>query len=79
MHKYLFSLFVRLFVALSGFAVFIVTSRLFGAEGRGIIGLGTSLVSVFALLFSLNLGRVFLSEVKRNETRRFELIGLPPI
>lgn len=67
MSKYLFSLFVRFFIALSGVIVFLATSQLYGSEGRGVIGFGTSLVSVFGLLFSFNLGRTFLSETNKSE------------
>ena len=74
MHKYIFSLISRLVVAVSGFLVFIITSKLFGAEGRGVIGYGTSIVSIFSLILSFNLGRVFLLLVQKSDKRRSELI-----
>jgi O-antigen/teichoic acid export membrane protein len=67
MNKYLFTLFVRFFVAVSGFVFFIVSSKLFGAEGRGIIAFGTSLVSLIGFSLSFNLGRSFLFKAKKNE------------
>jgi len=64
--KYFFTLFVRFFIAFSGALVFLVTSKLFGANGRGVIAFGTSLVSILAFIFSLNLGRYFLLATKKN-------------
>ena len=60
MKLFLFTLFVRFFVAFSGLVVFVISSKLYGAEGRGLIGFGTSIVSLFGLLLSFNLGRSFL-------------------
>lgn len=62
MIDYAFSIFVRVFLALSGLLVFIATAMLFGAEGRGLIGYGIALFGSIGLLLSFNLGRVFLSE-----------------
>lgn len=75
MNKYIFTLFVRFFIPFSGFIVFLVSSKLFGAEGRGIIGYGTSLISIFGLLFSMNLGRMFLSKTKGNVSQQQEILS----
>ncbi len=74
MKSYFFTLFVRFFVAFSGLVVFVVSSKLYGAEGRGIIGYGTSIVSLFGLLLSFNLGRSFLFETKKNENLKQKLL-----
>lgn len=74
MKNYFFTLFVRFFVAFSGLIVFIISSKLFGAEGRGVIGFGTSIVSLFGLLLSFNLGRSFLSQAKSNENLKKKLL-----
>ncbi len=74
MKNYFFTLFVRFFVAFSGFFVFIISSKLYGAEGRGVIGFGTSIVSLFGLLLSFNLGRSFLFETKSNENLKQKLL-----
>ena len=74
MKAYFFTLFVRFFIALSGLVVFVISSKLYGAEGRGIIGYGTSMVSFFSLLLSFNLGRSFLLETKKNETTKRKLL-----
>lgn len=74
MRRYLLTLFVRFFVAVSGFVAFVVSSKLFGAEGRGVIGFGTSLVSIIGLFISFNLGRSFLFEVKKNEVLKRKLL-----
>jgi O-antigen/teichoic acid export membrane protein len=75
LRNYLVTLFARFFIVFSGFVVFLVTSYLFGPEGRGIIGLGTSIVSFFGLIFSFNLGRSFLNLTKRN--KKLKKIFLP--
>lgn len=75
MKTYLFSIFVRFFLAFSGFLVFLLTAYLYGAEGRGVIGYGTSLFAVFGHLFSLNLGRGFLAETMQEEGKKPLLIG----
>ena len=74
MTRYLFSLFVRFFIAITGFIAFIVSARLYGPEGRGIIAYGTSLISIFALILSLNLGRSFLIETHKNSLLKSKLI-----
>ncbi len=74
MKNYFFTLFVRFFVAFSGFFVFVISSKLYGAEGRGVIGFGTSIVSLFGLLLSFNLGRSFLFETKSNENLKQKLL-----
>ena len=67
MKSYLFTLLVRFFVPVSAFGVFVVSSILFGAEGRGVIGYGSAIASLCGLLFSFNLGRSFLYETKKNQ------------
>ena len=67
MKNYLFTLFVRFFVSISGVIIFVVTSKIFGASGRGLISYGSALVSIFGLLYSFNLGRTYLFETKKNE------------
>ncbi len=74
MNKYLFSLFVRFFIALTGFLAFIVSAKLYGPEGRGIIAYGTSLISILALILSFNLGRSFLIETSKNSLLKLKLI-----
>ena len=74
MKLFLFTLFVRFFVAFSGLVVFVISSKLYGAEGRGLIGFGTSIVSLFGLLLSFNLGRSFLLETKSNENLKQRLL-----
>lgn len=74
MSRYFFTLFVRFFVAFSGFIVFVVSSKLYGSEGRGVIGLGTSIVSLIGLLFSFNLGRIFFFETKLNQNLKKKLL-----
>jgi len=72
---YLFSIFVRFFLAFSGFLVFILTAYLYGAEGRGVIGYGTSLFAIFGSLLSFNLGRGFLAETVQDGEKKRQLIG----
>jgi hypothetical protein len=43
------------FIVFSGLIVFVVTSKLYGAKGRGVTGYGTSILSFFGLLLSFNL------------------------
>jgi O-antigen/teichoic acid export membrane protein len=74
MKNYFFTLFSRFFVAFSGLVVFVISSKLYGAEGRGVIGFGTSIVSLFGLLLSFNLGRSFLFEAKSNENLKQKLL-----
>jgi len=69
-YNYFITLFVRSFVIFSGFVVFLVTSYIFGPEGRGVIGLGTSVASFFGLVFSFNLGRSFLNLTQKSPTSR---------
>lgn len=72
---YIFSIFVRSFLAFSGFLVFVMTAYLYGAEGRGIIGYATSLYAIFGTLFSMNLGRSFLAETLQEEEKKHRLLG----
>lgn len=73
MKKYIFSLFVRFFIAITGFAGFLVSALQYGPEGRGIIAYGMGLVSIFALVFSFNLGRAFLFEVSQYSSNNTSL------
>lgn len=75
MKRYVFSIFTRLFVSVSGFLVFLVSASLFGASGRGIISYGTSLFAFFGLIFCFNLGRSFLAETSQNEVLKKELLS----
>ena len=74
MYNYLFSLFSRYSIVISGFLVFIYTSSLFGPEGRGFIAVGGSIISIIGILFSLNLGRSFIALTKKNKTLKENLI-----
>lgn len=74
MKNYFFTLFVRFFVAFSGLIVFVISSKLYGAEGRGVIGFGTAIVSLFCLILSFNLGRSFLFETKSNKNLKQKLL-----
>jgi len=71
---YLFSICIRGFIAFSGFLVFIVTARFFGAEGRGTIAFGSSLFASIGILLSFNLGRVFLGNTLKDENRKKEIL-----
>ncbi|AZZ36573.1 hypothetical protein CIK05_07150 [Bdellovibrio sp. qaytius] len=57
----MFSIFARVFLAGSGFLVFIVSARLFGAEGRGVISYGVSLFAFSSIIFSFSLGKTFIA------------------
>ena len=72
--KYLFSLFTRYSIVLSGFLVFIYTSKIFGPEGRGLIAIGGSIISIIGIIFSFNLGRSFLALTKQNNLLKTHLI-----
>lgn len=74
MKSYLFSIFVRMFLAGSGFLVFLVSAKLFGAEGRGVISYGTSIFSVLGLIFSFNLGKAFLAATNQNHDLKRKLL-----
>lgn len=74
MYNYLFSLFCRYSIVLSGFIVFIFTSYQFGPEGRGIIAIGGSIISIIGIIFSFNLGRSFISLTKQNKNLKENLI-----
>tara|TARA_B100001093_G_scaffold519398_1_gene608251 strand:+ start:7267 stop:8487 length:1221 start_codon:yes stop_codon:yes gene_type:complete len=74
MYNYLFSLFCRYSIVLSGFIVFIFTSYQFGPEGRGIIAIGGSIISIIGIIFSFNLGRSFISLAKQNKILKENLI-----
>lgn len=74
MKKYFFSIAVRAFLALSGFITFLVTAKLFGAEGRGVISYGTSVFAFIGLFFSLNLGRAFVDKTKLSEELKKNLL-----
>jgi hypothetical protein len=73
--SYIFSLFSRFFLALSGFVVFVVTAALFGANGRGTIGYGTSFFAIIGLILSLNLGRAFLGKTKQDLKSKERLLS----
>lgn len=75
MKKYLFSIFVRGVLALSGFLVFLVSAKLFGAEGRGIISYGISIFAAIGLIFSWSLGRAFVAGTNQNIELKKQLIG----
>jgi len=65
---------VRGFIAASGFLVFLVSAKLFGADGRGVISYGTSIFATFGLFFSLNLGRTFVGKTSQNESLKKDFI-----
>lgn len=67
MKKYFFSIVVRGLLAFSGLMVFLVSAKLFGSEGRGIISYGTSIFATLGLFFSFNFGRTFLVETYKRE------------
>lgn len=74
MYKYLFSLFSRYSIVLSGFIVFVFSSYQFGPEGRGLIAIGGSIISIIGIIFSFNLGRSFISITKQNKILKENLI-----
>lgn len=74
MKAYLFSISIRGFIAFSGFLVFIITARFFGAEGRGAIAYGTSLFASVGILLSFNLGRVFLGTTIKNDEHKKNML-----
>lgn len=67
MKKYFFSILVRGLLAFSGLMVFLVSAKLFGSEGRGIISYGGSIFATLGLFFSFNFGRTFLVETHKRE------------
>lgn len=67
MKKYFFSILVRGLLAFSGLMVFLVSAKLFGSEGRGIISYGGSIFAILGLFFSFNFGRTFLVETYKSE------------
>jgi hypothetical protein len=71
---YFFTIFTRFFIVFSGLIVFIVSAKLYGSEGRGVIGIGTSLASIFGLAISSNLGRSFLLLSGRSEAQKRKLL-----
>jgi O-antigen/teichoic acid export membrane protein len=70
LNSYFFSIFVRGAIALSGFLVFLVSSKLFGADGRGVMSYGVSVFTSLGLLLSFNLGRGFIAKTERDEERK---------
>ena len=74
MKSYLWSVSVRFYLAFSGFLVFLLTASLFGADGRGIIGFGTSVFAISGIIFSANLGRTFVALTKKNESLKKRLL-----
>lgn len=58
---------VRGLLAFSGLMVFLVSAKLFGSEGRGIISYGGSIFATLGLFFSFNFGRTFLVETYKQE------------
>lgn len=75
MKLYLYSIFVRFFLAFSGFLVFLLTAYLYGAEGRGVIAYGTSLFAIFGIIFSGNLGRAYISRTRQNDELKRRQLG----
>lgn len=76
MKKYFFSILVRGLLAFSGFMVFLVSAKLFGSEGRGIISYGGSIFATLGLFFSFNLGRTFLmTTYKRDDLKQNNLLS----
>ncbi len=74
MRSYVYSIIVRFYLAFTGFLVFLLTATLFGAEGRGVIGFGTSLFAMISIIFSANLGRTFLSITRQREDLKKDLL-----
>ena len=75
MQNYVFSIFTRGFVAISGFLVFLITAKIFGAEGRGAIAYGTSLFAASGILLSCSLGRVFLKQTLQVDELKIKLLS----
>lgn len=75
MYSYLFSIFSRGFLALTGILVFVVSARLFGAEGRGTISYGISVFAALGLFMSFNLGRAFLSSTQKQEDSKRDMLS----
>lgn len=75
MKKYLFSLFIRFVIALSGLTVFLISLKLFGFAGRGIMAYGMSIFSTFGILLSFNLGRAFLRNIQENHIATINLLN----
>lgn len=67
LRAYLLSIFTRVFLALSGFLVFLLTAHLYGADGRGTIAYGTSLFASVGILLSLSIGRVFIGKTLQDD------------
>ncbi len=65
---------VRSFVTISGFLVFLISAKMFGPEGRGIIAYGTSVIAFVGISLSLNFGRSFLLLTEKNEDLKKELL-----
>lgn len=66
---------MRFFIAITGLLAFIVSARLYGPEGRGLIAYGTSIISIFALILSFNLGRSFFIETSKDGMLKEKLIN----
>jgi O-antigen/teichoic acid export membrane protein len=75
LRSYLYSILTRFYLAFSGFLVFLLSAALFGANGRGIIGFGTSVFAISSIIFSANLGRSFLALTHQNEKLKKELLS----
>lgn len=75
MKKYVFSIFVQGILALSGFLVFLVSAKLFGAEGRGVISYGTAIFASLGVVFSFSLGRTFVAGTNQNEKLKRDAIS----
>ena len=75
MKNYIFSLFTRFFIAFTGFLIFIVSARIYGSEGRGLIAYGNTQISIFATIFSLSTGRMFLIETAKNNNLKEKLLS----
>ena len=74
MKDYFFTISTRFFIVFTGLIVFIVSAKLYGSEGRGVIGIGTSLASICGLGISSNLGRSFLLLSGRSEVQKKKLL-----
>ena len=67
MGKYFFTIIVRYLITISGLAVFVATSFSFGSEGRGLIAYYQSIFFLVCMIFSCNLGQLFLAETLKNK------------